>query len=393
VAVISVAAARSYAQQAGFSGQSLNIIVAIAQAESSLNTQATHTNSDGSIDRGILQINDKAHPDVSSTCAFDPACAFQQGYRISSNGTNFGAWTTYTSGAYLKYMPSSTATQSSPAWYTFPISHGYITTYQGVGTDTPHYAEDFEAPFHTSFFFLEPGTIQKADYQAWGGEVYEKPDSGGPQEYVFHLDEIDVAQGQHVDAGQLIGLSGGQTSGGEHPTSIQYSTGPHIHFGEFTEYINSPDGEIPYGPNPGSLVAQAQDKGLNLLGGGAGTGSVGTGGMTENAPTPLGAQVNAILSEFPGFSGIAIALDKAEQFPGVIWYNPGDNVTWNPSTWPAIFDPSNYIGPAIRSVLDTIVSNTIPLLVRALIAFIGLILVIGLVRNAVNAAGFGGGSQ
>jgi murein DD-endopeptidase MepM/ murein hydrolase activator NlpD len=285
-------------------------------------------------------------------------------------------------------MSSSTSTQSTP-WYSYPVTHGYITTYQGVGSDTPHYAEDFGAPQDTPFFFLEPGTIQKADYQAWGGEVFLKPDSGGPQEYVYHLDEIDVSQGQHVDAGQLIGLSGGQTSGGSHPTDPRYSTGPHIHFGEFTEYTNSPDGEIPYGPNPGPLVAQAQDKGIVLLGGGTGqgNGSVDSSGGTTKAPTPLGTQVNAILSEFPGFAGIALALDKAEQFPGVIWYNPGESVTWNPTTWPAIFDPSNYIGPAIRSVLDTIWSNTVPLLVRGFIVFIGLILVIGLIRNAINATG------
>lgn len=390
MAVISVAAARQYAQKAGFSGQSLNIIVAIAQAESGLDTQATHNNSDGSIDRGILQINDKAHPDVSSTCVFDPTCAFQAGYRISSNGTDFTPWSTYNSGAYLKYMSSSTSTQSTP-WYSYPVTHGYITTYQGVGTDTPHYAEDLGAPFHTPFFFLEPGTIQKADYQSWGGEVFLKPDSGGPQEYVYHLDEIDVSQGQHVNAGQLVGLSGGQTSGGSHPTSSQWSTGPHIHFGEFTEYTNSPEGEIPYGPNPGSLIASAQDKGITLLGGGGasaqGNGSASStgGGTTVNAPAPLGPQVNAILSEFPGFSGIALALDKAEQFPGVIWYLPGDSVQNN--SWTTLFSIQDYVGPAMRSIIDTIVSNTIPLLFRGFIVLIGLVLVIGLLRNAINGTG------
>lgn len=403
--IISVAAARQYAQQSGFTGQALNIIVAIAQAESGLNTQATNTNSDGSVDRGILQINDRAHPEVSSTCAFDPACSFQQGYRISSNGTNFNPWSTYTSGAYLKYMSSSTSTQSTP-WYRFPVTHGYITKYQGVGTDTPHYAEDFGAPQDTPFFFLEPGTIQKADYQAWGGEVFLKPDDGNPQEYVYHLDEVDVQPGQHVSAGQLVGLSGGQTSGGKHPTSPQYSTGPHIHFGEFTEYTNSPDGEIPYGPNPGALVAQAQDKNINLIGGvgsfqnAQGSGG-SSGGHTVNAPAPLGSQVNAILSEFPGFSGIALSLDRAEQFPGVIWYGPGDSVNSGPPIWTylipglpgiyqgasTVFNPQDYIGPAIRSVLDTIVSNTIPLLVRGLIVFIGLMLVAGLIRNAISATG------
>ena len=107
-----------------------------------------------------------------------------------------------------------------------------------------------------------------------------------------------------------------------------------------------------------------------------------------NSPAPLGPQVNAILSNFPGFSGIALALDKAEQFPGVIWYVGGDSVQGNnPASWFTIFSTQDFVGPAIRSVIDTVVSNTIPLLVRGFIVFIGLILVVGLLRNAIQATG------
>lgn len=95
------------AQNAGFSGSSAQIIAAIAMAESSLNPSAQHTNSDGSIDRGILQINSRWHPEVSDTCAYNAACSFQQSLRISSNGTNFSPWSTYTSGAYQKYLNNS----------------------------------------------------------------------------------------------------------------------------------------------------------------------------------------------------------------------------------------------------------------------------------------------
>src|SRR5207248_205005 len=120
----------------------------------------------------------------------------------------------------------------------------------------------------------------KADYQAWGGEVFEKPDKGGPEEYVFHLDQINVKPGQHVKAGQIIGLSGGQTSGGSHPTSPQYSTGPHIHFGEFTAYKNTENGTIPFGPDPGPLLDQASQAGLV---------GIGTGGSSNGSDIP-GAQ-------------------------------------------------------------------------------------------------------
>lgn len=405
MAILSVAQAKAYASKAGFTGNALNIIVAIAQAESGLNTAAQHSNSDGSLDRGILQINARYHPEVSDACAYDATCSFQQGYRISSSGTNFSPWSTYTSGAYLRYMSSSggavTGSGTGKEWYQYPQTHGYIIGYQGAGTDTPHYAVDLGAPMDTPFFFLEPGTIDKADYQSWGGEVFERPDSGGPEEYVYHLDQISVKPGQHVSAGQVIGLSGGQNSGGSHPTSKQYSTGPHIHFGLFSKYTNTPDPNnptIPFGPDPTSLISQAAQTGLTGIGTGGDSSTTTTTGQTaiDEQRLPLSEKVNAILSEFPGFGGICLALDKAEQFPGVITYNPGHNIQVVPpgtvgdivnSFVSVTFDPADYIGAAFRSFLDTIISNAIPFFIRAMIASVGLLLVIGLVWKAADSNG------
>jgi murein DD-endopeptidase MepM/ murein hydrolase activator NlpD len=148
------------------------------------------------------------------------------------------------------------------AWLNYPISHGYITDYQGPGTDTPHYAVDLAAPFHTPFFFPVSGTVRTADYAVWsgqpgGGEVFLQPDAGGPEEYVYHLDQIDVKPGQHLAAGQEVGLSGGQNSGGEHNVSPMWSSGPHIHFGYFSQYVSTPAGNRPYGPDPTNLIQAA----------------------------------------------------------------------------------------------------------------------------------------
>ena len=77
-----------YATQAGFNGQSAYIIVAIALAESGGNDQAGHVNTDGSIDRGVLQINSRWHPEVSDSCAYTPLCSFQSAYNISNKGTD-----------------------------------------------------------------------------------------------------------------------------------------------------------------------------------------------------------------------------------------------------------------------------------------------------------------
>lgn len=140
------------------------------------------------------------------------------------------------------------------AWFTYPIGHGYITNYQGAGTDTPHYADDVETPFHTPLTALLSGTVKQADYAVWsgqpgGGEVFVQPDAGGPEYYYYHLDELDVSPGQHVQAGQLVGLSGGQNSGGMHNVSPMWSSGPHTHVGYFSQYVQTPAGGRPYGPD------------------------------------------------------------------------------------------------------------------------------------------------
>jgi hypothetical protein len=83
----------------------------------------------------------------------------------------------------------------------------------------------------------------------------------------------------------------------------------------------------------------------------------------------------------------------------VIWYNVGSNAVaaqvpaWIPGSTQinaiaAIdFDPLDYIGAGIRSIMDTFVSNLTPLLFRAVLVAIGFLIVGGLIINAVNASG------
>lgn len=142
-------------------------------------------------------------------------------------------------------------------WYQYPITNGYSTSVVPGNFDTPHYADDIGTPFHTPITALEPGTIVQADYAAWGGEVFVKPDAGGPEYYYYHLDRNDVSAGQHVSAGQEIGLSGGENPGypgALHPTQPQYSTGPHTHVGFWTSWTSGPNGTIPFGPDITSLL-------------------------------------------------------------------------------------------------------------------------------------------
>lgn len=156
---------------------------------------------------------------------------------------------------------------SKQGWTNYPLTHGYIPQYQGPGTDTPHYAVDLGTPFHTPITSLVSGKVTQADYAVWsgkpgGGEVFVQPDSGGPQIYEYHLDQLNVRAGQHVNVGDLLGLSGGQNSGGSHPTDPMWSSGPHTHVGYFQKYVTTPAGGRPYGPDITSLLKQG---GNNLL--------------------------------------------------------------------------------------------------------------------------------
>jgi|SRR5579859_1017755 len=177
-------------------------------------------------------------------------------------------------------MPTSPQTGGTlNEWYSYPISHGYYANYDPSIGDTTHFAVDIATPQDTPFYFPVSGTVEQADYAVWngksgGGEVFIRPDtanlpgfsSGSPltdEEYVYHLDQIFVQPGQHVYAGQTVGLTGGQNTGGQHPTDPMWSSGPHAHFGYFEKYESTPVGNRPYGPDPTSLIQALNTEALS----------------------------------------------------------------------------------------------------------------------------------
>jgi hypothetical protein len=92
---------------AGFPLAVAPVMAAIAEAESSGNPNATHTNSNGSVDSGLWQIN-TANSDVIAQYGnvFDPASNAKMAYAIYKQ-QGLTAWTTYTSGAYKSHLNTS----------------------------------------------------------------------------------------------------------------------------------------------------------------------------------------------------------------------------------------------------------------------------------------------
>ena len=103
------------ASRAGFSGDRLVTAVAVGMGESSCRPEAHNANGptkgcpNGSVDRGLWQINNCWHPSVSKSCAYDAQCNANAAHRISAKGSNFKPWVAYTNGSYKKYLAEARA--------------------------------------------------------------------------------------------------------------------------------------------------------------------------------------------------------------------------------------------------------------------------------------------
>jgi len=101
------------------------LAIAVAMAESSCNPGAVYTNPGGCRDRGLWQIDDCAHPNVSDACAFQVQCNADAAWLISNKGGNWAPWSTYQNGAWTNYL---SAARSAISGFTFTLKSG------GAGT-------------------------------------------------------------------------------------------------------------------------------------------------------------------------------------------------------------------------------------------------------------------
>lgn len=134
-----------FANNAGFTGAAADTAVAIAKAESAGGAGSTNVNTNGTIDRGLLQINSSHGYGTSS---FDPQTSFNQGFSISKGGTDFSPWSTYNSGAFQSFLntdtgvgtgtdtTSNTVTDSSGTT-SFTVANPSGTDISGTGINDP----------------------------------------------------------------------------------------------------------------------------------------------------------------------------------------------------------------------------------------------------------------
>ncbi|MGW1518028.1 hypothetical protein [Streptomyces sp. NPDC002287] len=123
---------------AGFRGDGLVTAIAVALAESSCNPGASNTTGNTpntSTDRGLWQINDHWHNEVSDACAYDAQCNANEAFRISSHGTDWRQWSTYNAGAHLRHMEEAQAAvdrlghhEPGPGPLVYPAESGRVVS-------------------------------------------------------------------------------------------------------------------------------------------------------------------------------------------------------------------------------------------------------------------------
>lgn len=97
--------------RAGFNKTRAVKLVAISWAECGCQEQVVgRYNTDGTVDRGCFQLNDKYQAACKDECAFNYRCACEYVYKlwVTSDSPIYGIWHAYTSGKWLLHIPWAT---------------------------------------------------------------------------------------------------------------------------------------------------------------------------------------------------------------------------------------------------------------------------------------------
>ena len=120
-------------------------------------------------------------------------------------------------------------TQPTIAGYAFPLPRAAIANRESLNRPHHNYpAIDIGVPAGTPTYAITNGHVIAAiaDDGRCGGTIIFNGDDGATYTYC-HLTKITTTTGAHVEAGTVIGASGGQPG----QTGAGDSTGPHLHLG------------------------------------------------------------------------------------------------------------------------------------------------------------------
>lgn len=117
--------------------------------------------------------------------------------------------------------PALSMEQGAPDVWLLPVPTQFqITTLYEMRWGTFHWGVDMAAPYGTPYYAAHAGTVTLARFSGGYGNAIRIDHGKGVETVYGHSSKLLVREGQHVEAGQLIGLIG----------STGYSTGNHLHF-------------------------------------------------------------------------------------------------------------------------------------------------------------------
>jgi murein DD-endopeptidase MepM/ murein hydrolase activator NlpD len=120
-----------------------------------------------------------------------------------------------------RYGPAVSVDAGAPDVWLLPLKDKFeITTLFEIRWGTMHFGVDLAAPEGTPYYAAHAGTVILAGENGGYGLCIEVDNGNGITTIYGHGSALLVTKGQHVEAGQKIGLVG--TTG--------FSTGPHLHF-------------------------------------------------------------------------------------------------------------------------------------------------------------------
>ena len=221
-------------RQAGGPSRASGTMAAIVLAESGGDPSAVNRDANGTVDRGLWQINSShGYPADQSLQPLPNAREAVAVFR--SQGLS--AWSTYTSGAYKRYMASQPRTR--PRWGV--ISQGNFGRIdQGV---------DFSGagpiPALDRGVVTDVRTVSIIEGGEWPLVAYQLQDGPYKGRYVYVMENFHprVQKGQHLRQGDPIGYAAGQS--------------PFIEYGFAADASGTP--AAPLYPNPSGPKPEGQD--------------------------------------------------------------------------------------------------------------------------------------
>jgi murein DD-endopeptidase MepM/ murein hydrolase activator NlpD len=117
--------------------------------------------------------------------------------------------------------PAISVEQGAPDVWLLPLRVSYeITTRYEMRWGEFHYGVDLAVPYGTPYYATHAGTVVMARWDGGFGYCIQLDNGNGVITIYGHSSRLLVTEGQHIEAGQLLGLVG----------STGYSTGNHLHY-------------------------------------------------------------------------------------------------------------------------------------------------------------------